>query len=206
MNKINAIDNVFNNRVLDLVRNFGIIQNADNFAMTFKIQHDPADMIYIVKGQKLYATIDTGQDTSDMHAYMITDMKHLERLLNLVDENITKQQQEQRFIDQVFNNEYLIFLLSEHVNHHNADIFQVIEGGLSTSHIDLYQSGRGDMSGEIEQAHLLLIGLQQPPREFIMALRLIVEFMNDTTADQHKLSVLESALQLEYSKYKGAGS
>lgn len=191
-----TIDNVFNNRVFDIVRNFTIAhRHGEEFK--FKVKHDPADMIFIVRGDKLHATIDTAKKRN---AYEIASIKHLETLLYLPDEDITEDKRHERFAESLFENDYLIFSLSEYITTNNRSIFDVVAGG---QEIADYDNSKADLAGEVAQLHLQLIGIKEPPQQFIDGLKMVVELINDEQATADDIKILEAKLNALHTEYKG---
>lgn len=180
MNKIEILDNIFNNRVFDVVRIFGITQHYEGSEMTFKIKNDPADIIYVAKGKKLFASVNTEQKKDDMNMFEIAELNSLETLLNLPDEYISELKKRERYEESLFLNEDLMFSLEEFITKENRAIF-----------------------GHIAQLHLQLIGMAYPPKQFVNGLKALVFTINDNNADVRDVSTLKAMLSVGHHEYKG---
>lgn len=180
MIKVDVIENVFNNKVYDLVRNFGIAQHYENAEMTFKLKHDPADMIYTTKGKKLFASVNTEQEKNDMNMFEIAELSSLETLLHLPDEYISELKKRERYEERLFLNDDLMFSLEEFITKKDRAIF-----------------------GHIAQLHLQLIGMAYPPKQFVNGLKTLVFTINDKNTDIRDVGTLKAMLSVGHDEYKG---
>lgn len=180
MNNIETYESIFNNKVFDLVRCFGITQHYEGAEAAFKFKNDPAKMIYATKGKKLFATVDTEQKISDMNMFEIAELNSLETLLKLPDEYISELKKRERYEESLFLNEELIFAVEEFITKKDRAIF-----------------------GHIAQLHLQLIGMAYPPKQFVSGLKLLVHTINDKTADVRDVNILKAMLSVTHEEYKG---
>ncbi|KKK34709.1 hypothetical protein WN59_06670 [Salinicoccus sediminis] len=174
-----SVKNVFQNRVLDLIRNFSILKEYEGIA-SFKLDEDPFDMIYVVRDGKLHATVDTHQTQGDMRVYEVTETKHLETLLYFLDEDVPDSERHERFFNNLLD-DYTLYLLEEHAA---GD-----------------EEFKADLFGEISMIHTNAISIQEPHQAAVESLRSLDIFMNSNKVSNEDFETLISELNAQFTEY-----
>lgn len=181
MTQTESVKNVFKNRVLDLVRSFATLNEYKDGIVSFKLDEDPFNMIYVVSSNgKLHATVDTHQTQGDMQVYEITETKHLETLLYFLDEDVADSVRHDRFFD-ALHDEYTFFLLNEYTEYG--------------------ESIKEELLGQIGVIHTNAISIQEPHQAAVESLRLLDIFMNSDEVSTEDFDALIEELNAKHTEY-----
>lgn len=161
----------FNNRTLELVRNFALINDKLKKGESYflRLEDDPFKMMYLVKDGALYAMVDTQQTQGYHQPYEIATIDHTERLLYLADTGAGEAEHTKRFVKNL-KDDYFFYLLEEYFQN---DAFSV-----PLEEMEVIASGNADLISHIEQLHLYAIALNEPDEKLVKALFNLTVLMN----------------------------
>lgn len=168
----------FNNRALELVRNFVIIDREleEGQSYTFNLSDDPFEMIFLVNNGHLFTVVNIHATQGQQSMYEIASIDHIERLLYMADGNKTQSEHIQLF-KELLQDEYFLFLLEEYLT---RDIYSV-----STDEMETIQSGNADLKGHIEQLHICATAINTHDKKLVKAMKdLIILVNSDETQEE----------------------
>ena len=178
----------FNNRALELVRNFVIIDKELNEGQnySFNLSEDPFDMTFIVNNGHLFAAVNIHATQGEQRTYEIASIDHTERLLYMADMNKTQSE----FIEDMKNelkDDYFLYLLEEYIS---TDVFSV-----PADEMEFASSGNADLVGHIEQLHINATTINEPDKGLVRAMYELTVLMNSEAPTMEDFETFKTTLE-----------